>query len=98
MTVPSDQRAVAMMGMMLVGMAAASALIGSLGIVNYLNGALLKASGALTLPAFLAYWAWQVRDNLASEPLILGYAGAWLCGLPIGLGAYKLSPLLAWST
>lgn len=74
----------------LVAMAAGAALVGGLGVVNYLNGYALRAAASLLLPAFLGYWAWQARDNLGAEPLIPIFGVAWLAGLPIGLIAFGL--------
>lgn len=95
MNIRSDQQDVVMMGLVLASMAACSALVGGLGIVNYLNGYTLKAAAALLLPVFLGYWAWHVRDNLWSEPLLVVFAIAWLGGLPMGLVVHKLGQILA---
>ena len=74
----------------LVLMAAACALVAGLGVVNYLSGNTLRAVASLGMPAFLAYWAWSVRDNFHSEPLIKIYSAAWVAGLPIGAASFAL--------
>lgn len=91
----SVQRDVMMMGIMLVTLTSACALVSGLGVVNYLNGNTLRAAISLLMPAFLGYWAWQIRDNLGSEPLIPIFCLAWLAGLPIGLTAYWLRQLIS---
>lgn len=80
-----------LMALILMTMVACSSLIGGLGIVNYLNGETLKAISSLVVPAYMGYWAWQARDDLRNEPLIPIFTLAWLCGLPIGLIAHKIS-------
>lgn len=74
-----------MMSLVLATMAGFSAMIGGLGIVNYMNGATINALVSLVVPVYLGYWAWAARDNLHSEPLIPIFAFAWVCGVPIGL-------------
>lgn len=91
----SAQHDAAMMGLVLVAMAAVATSIAGLGVVNYLNGCTLRAVASLVVPAFLGYWAWQVRDNLGAEPLIPIFGAAWLAGLPIGLIAHELSQALS---
>ncbi len=90
MKIESPQHDAFMMGLVLTVMAACSALIGGLGIVNYMNGATLKAFGSLVVPAYICYWAWQVRGSMHSEPLIPAFAFAWVCGLPIGLIVHRV--------
>ena len=94
-TVQSDQRDVTMMVVVFAAMTAACAMIGGLGITNYLNGNPLRASSSLLVPVYLGYWAWQVRDNLRGEPLIPILSLAWLAGLPIGLAPYWFRQLMA---
>ena len=77
-----------MMGLVLATMAGFSALIGGLGIINYMNGATINALVSLVVPMYLGYWAWVARDNLPSEPLIPIFAFAWVCGAPIGVLVY----------
>lgn len=86
-------RDAALMGLVLIAMVSACALLAGLGVINYMNGNLLRASASLAGPAFLAYWAWQVRDNLGSEPLIPVFSVAWLAGLPIGVISYSVHQL-----
>lgn len=93
-TVRSAQHNVMMISLALVAMAGACALVGGLGVVNYLNGNTLRTAISLLVPAFLGYWAWQVRDNLRSEPLIPIFGLAWLAGLPVGLAAHCLRQLI----
>ena len=95
MTIRSAQNDALTMGLLLGAMAACSAAIGGLGLINYLNGEMLKAMASLVLPVYLGYWAWQARGNLGSEPLIAVFTLAWLCGLPIGLVVHSLRQMLA---
>lgn len=88
------QRHATAMGLTLVAMAAGAALVGGLGVVNYLNGYALRAAASLVLPIFLGYWAWQARDNLGAEPLIPIFSAAWLTGLPIGALAFAVRQAL----
>lgn len=88
------QRHATAMFLTLVAMAAGAALVGGLGVVNYLNGHTLRAAASLALPAFLGYWAWQARENLGAEPLIPIFGVAWLAGLPVGLIAFGLRQAL----
>lgn len=74
----------------LVLMASACALVSGLGVVNYLAGNTLRATASLGVPVFLVYWAWSVRDNFHSEPLIKIYSAAWVAGLPIGAASFTL--------
>lgn len=83
-----------MVSLALVAMVAGAVLIGSFGILNYLNGYTLRAASSLMLPAYIGYWAWQIRDNLGAEPLIPIFGAAWLSGLPIGLIAFGLHQAL----
>lgn len=73
---------------------AGAALIGGLGVVNYLNGHLLRAAASLGTPVYLAYWAWRERDTCLN-PLIPLLTTAWVVGLSIGLAAHWLSQALA---
>jgi hypothetical protein len=95
MNVRQTQRDAMLMGLILTVMTAGSALIGGLGIVNYLNGQTLKAVSALVVPAYMAYWAWQVRDRVRDEPLISVSLLAWMCGVPLGLIAHKIAQALS---
>lgn len=79
----------------LVLMASACALVAGMGVVNYLGGNTLRALASLGVPAFLAYWAWAVRDNFDSEPLIKIYSAAWVAGLPIGAASFALRQYFA---
>jgi hypothetical protein len=79
----------------LVLMASACALVGGLGVVNYLSGNSLRAVASLGMPAFLAYWAWQVRDNIHGEPLIKLFSVAWVAGLPIGAASFAVRQFFA---
>lgn len=76
-------------------MVAVCMLVGGMGVVNYLGGNTLRAIASLGLPAFLIYWAWAVRHNFHSEPLIKIYGLAWLAGLPIGAASFALRQYFA---
>jgi hypothetical protein len=91
MNIRQTQHDALLLGLILAVMAAGSVLIGGLGIVNYLNGQTLRAVSSLVLPAYLAFWGWQARDRVRDEPLIPVFLIAWLCGLPLGLVAHKIS-------
>jgi hypothetical protein len=88
--VRSVQRDVMMMGIVLVTLASACAVVGAMGVANCLSGNTLRAAISLLIPAFLGYWAWQARDNLRTEPLIPIFSLVWLAGLPIGLVVHWL--------
>ncbi len=91
----TTQHDAALLALTLVALASMSTLVAGVGIVNYLNGNMLRAVASLVVPAFLGYWAWQARDNLGSEPLIPIFGVAWLAGLPVGWAAHAVRQLVA---
>lgn len=91
----SFHRDAMMMGLVLILMVAAAASLGALGVVDSLNGNALRAATSLLVPAYLAYWAWQVRDQLSAEPLIPVFGASWLAGLPVGWVIHSLHQAFA---
>ncbi|MNL94778.1 hypothetical protein D3C81_45700 [compost metagenome] len=91
MNIRQTQHDAMLMGLILAVMTAGCALVGGLGIVNYLNGHTLKAVSSLVLPAYIAFWAWQARDRVGDEPMVPVFLVALLCGVPLGLVAHKIS-------
>ena len=89
----SGQQKFQMFGLLLIALACSAALLGGLGAIHYMNGSMLQSGATLVMPAYLGYWAWQARDNLRSEPLIPIFAGAWLCGLPLGLLVHQVGKI-----
>jgi len=89
------QHHMTMTALVLVALTAGAALVGGLGVVNYLNGNTLQAAVSLAMPAFLSYSAWDVRHDLRRDPLIPIFGAAWLAGLPIGWAAHAIRQLAA---
>lgn len=86
-------RDAALMGIILLALTAACSLTAAFGVINYMNGNLLRAASSLAMPAFLAHWAWQVRSNIGSEPLIPVFSVAWVAGLLVGAVVYGIHQL-----
>lgn len=90
----SVHKQVIAISIVLILFSAGAILTGGLGVVNYLDGDMLRAATSLGIPVYLAYWAWRER-GADLNPLIPILAAAWVVGLPMGLATHWLSQVLA---